>query len=737
MPAYLSNQGEPFLAFEGGIDRENARTFLDRTLYGAYSLYYAYEDAQNILLTSPTSGKHPITINGDEYLDPLVAWPDPSTPGNPATAAPIHWFAPFTYSTFDSTNGLVFSTHLIRAQTNGAVGRYDSGAPGTNTLLRRGMNLQNHLWTHLTYDQWLVTFNGRDAPMKYGQHLSYENQNETRPSYIPLGAKLVSPMVNVAYQTAGEAWTIQPGSGFVPDASVPGGGSRLGPESLQLAPNTSASITYTASLHGSSASFTSRNFLSPPQPYSQSAPNFAGSDYFVFQYYKAAVGTNKNIVVTFANDTTPTNYFQFTITPTIFGQWARVAILRSAAASSGSPDWTTINYVLFSNLETGAGSQTVYLDDPYFLYSAAPPPAQVGEQFLDRIVVGGVPTSAATLATLYWSNALAPDFFPGSNAQPMTSSTDTMARTNQINGLKEFANTVIVGMPNAIIAWTIGTDGLATKTTIATEIGIDAHRAIIEIPSGALLFPWQRGIYSLRATGRQYASAKIAPLLANVDLINSQWTVGVADERTKTVRFWFRTAGNTSGATGATPAFNTLGIVFDPVRAQERGEPVWPSTMTQMADFAVTAYVNGSREVLYCQFNGPNIVRLGSNATSAPLNPGGLLTSYVTLPWMARVGRDRVTKWIGLTLPLANTVPVQVQIRYASNPGEFDNAVFKTVDVIPPVNAVPGPNTLTQEARVNFGGSTRWAQVRFLATAIGFEIFPPVELVGLVTERSP
>jgi len=705
---YLSQQGEPYLSFEGGIDRENARTFLDRTLYGSYSLYHAYEDAQNIILTSDTSGKHPTTVRGDVALDTLVNWPD--------AGANLIWFAPFTTSALAS-NVLSFSTHLLRAQANGAVWRYDSGTPGTNTLVRRGFTTANLLWTHLTYDQWLVTFNGRDAPMKYGQHLFYEGQQEPRPHLTPLGAKLITPFVNNTFQTAGEVWTFQANSGFVADTAVPGGGARSGPESLQIKVSNTVTLTYTASTNGSSATFTSRNFLDPPQPYSAAPPQFAGSDFLIFQYYKAAAGSNLKIVFRFL--TSAGNNFELAFVPTVFGSWATAKVLRSAATTTGAPTWATITSIEFVNTDA---LQDVFVDDAYFLYSTAPPAGQVGEVHQERIVLAGVPTSATTLASLYWSNAKAPDHFPGSNTQVMTTSSDLLARTNQVNALREYADTVIVGMPNALLSWTIGTDGLATKATITSTIGMDAHRAVVETPTGALLFPWQRGIYALRATGRQYASAKIAPLLANVSLDDPAWTVGVIDEKTKTARFWFRQG------TGATTT--SLGLVFDYVRAQERGEPVWPSQLTQVADFATPAFISGARETLYGRYNSPAIMRLGAKST-------GTLTSSVTLPWMSRTGRDRVVKWIGLTAPLATAVPVQVQIRYASNPGEFDNAVFSTVDTIPALNAVPTANTVVQEARVNFGGSTRWAQVRFLATQIGFELFPPVELVALTTQRSP
>jgi len=99
---------------------------------------------------------------------------------------------------------------------------------------------------------------------------------------------------------------------------------------------------------------------------------------------------------------------------------------------------------------------------------------------------------------------------------------------------------VIVGTPSAIFAWTVGAAGIPAKSTISTEHGIDSHRGLIETPNGALLFPWQRGIYILRSTGRQFIGAKIQPFLADITTDDMSWSLAVLDEKTKTIRYWFR-----------------------------------------------------------------------------------------------------------------------------------------------------------------------------------------------------
>jgi hypothetical protein len=713
LPEYTSQQAEPFLSFEGGIDRENARTFLDRTLYGAYSLYHAYEDAQNMVLQSATSGKHPATVAPDTLLDGLIAWPT----GN------VLWFGSYTYSTLAS-NVLTFATHLLIARDDGSTWRYDAGSPGAATLVRRGFQTIWKLWTSNIYDQWLLTFNGRDAPMKYGQHLNQtevsqsaaQSQNEPRPFQIPLGAKLVTPFVNNTYKVAGESWVLGGTSSFVVDSQVPGGGARQGPETLQVAQSATCTVTYTASLNGSGASFTSRDLLNPPPPYT-ATPAFTGSDFLIFQYFKPAGAAT--FTVDFGSDNTFANYFRFTVTPTT-GSWQTARLARSTAAVTGAPVWNTIGAIRIINNDV---TFVLYIDDMYMLYGNAPPAAQLSEVHKFFLVVGGVPTSTANLLTLFYSNASMPDYFPATNTQVMSNSVDVLAKTSQITAMKEYADQIIIGLPNAILSWTIGSDSKPVKSTITTVFGIDAARGVVETPTGSLIFPWQRGFYMIRATGRQYSSAKITPLLANMATDDPSWTMGIVDDQTKSVRYWFREG------TSATRATN--GVIYDYVRAQERGEPVWPSTMSQIADYATEAYVNGNRVVLYSRLNSPQIFVLGGGTS-------GSLTSWLTLPWMSRTGRDKLAKAIGLTVPISTNVPVSVQVRYAQHPGEFDLANWTTVDTIQPNNAsIPVAGQQTYAARVNLGSTSRWFQVRFLATQYGFEIFPPVEIVALETLKQP
>jgi len=704
MPEYTAQQPEPFISFEAGIDRENARTFLDRTLYGAYSLYHAYEDAQNILLQSVTSGKHPTSIAPDIPLDSIVTWP----PGN------VNWFGAFTQASFVG-GVLTQTTHLVIMRSDGSAWRYDAGAPGINTLVRRGFTTATNYVSHMTYNQWLVIFDGVDAPMKYAQHLNYDNQNEPRPFMIPVGAKLVTPFVNSIYKVAGEVWTLGGSSAFTADAAVPNGGARSGPETLKVDVSAACTLVYTASTNGSASTFTQRDLQAPPQPYS-AQPNFTGSDFLIFQYFKSqGIG---NLTIEFGTDNTFANSFKFTVVSPTSGSWQTARLLRSSATTVGAADWTKINAIRITNLDTAFA---VFIDDMYMLYANAPPALKIGEAHKDRIIGAGVASTATTLSTLYWSNAQMPDTFPAANTQFMTSSQRLLTHTNQVTALREYGDQVVVGLPDAILSWTIGTDGNPVKSTITTVFGIDAHRGMVETPSGTLAFQWERGLYMLRATARQYISAKINPLLVNMEVIDPSWTIGVLDEKTKSIRFWMRSAGSTQ---------TQIGIIYDYVRAQERGEPVWPSTMSQMADFATPINLNGVREIMYSQFNSPQIFRMGAGT--------GAITSYITFPWMSRGGRDKLDKVIGMIFPVSNSAPIQVFCRFAQHPGEFDNATFKQFETIQPTTgAIPGPGQAVQQARATIGRTARWFQIKLVCNSFGFELFPPVEVVALESQRVP
>src|SRR5690242_13089037 len=110
-----------------------------------------------------------------------------------------------------------------------------------------------------------------------------------------------------------------------------------------------------------------------------------------------------------------------------------------------------------------------------------------------------------------------------------------------------------------------------------TTLFRSSPRAISETPSGSLLFPWQHGMYILRQTGRNYVSQKVAPIFNNVWLDEPWWTLSVKDEKTKTIRIWFRERFDEDESD---PTGTTNGIVFDYVRAQDSGAAVWPSRMT-------------------------------------------------------------------------------------------------------------------------------------------------------------
>jgi hypothetical protein len=683
MPTWDQGEPQPFQSFGKGINRDDPPTVVPEG---------HYDDAQNMLLYSDSSGQHMASMKKDVLLDDAITWPT----GN------LYWFAPFTYSTYVAATGVLsFETHLLMLRSTGQFHRYDAGDPGTTTTVRRtsGGLAASQLTTHFVYDQWLVVLNGRDAPMKYGQHFRFDGQGHETPYLFPVGSKPISPLDP---SITGETVTLGGSSAYVADASVPGGGARVGTHALSVGTSATVRIHFT----------TARNFLNGPRPYG--GTDFANTDYLQFQYYKAADAGG--ITIRFYK-TYNTVYRSYTSTTSTTGAWTTESILRTGTDTGGfvSADMAAITDI---EIISSDAANATYIDDLYFLYANAPPAGQVGTAHKDRIVLGGVPTAGVNddpaLSTLFWSDAEKPDEFPSTNTQIIGGGSQSLSRTNRIAVLREYGDAVIVGTQNSIFAWTIGTDGVPSRSVITTETGIDSPRAISETPSGSLIFPWQRGFYILRQTGRNYVSQKIQPLLQDIWLEEPWWTIGVRDELTKTVRFWFR---ERMSVDDDDPTATSNGIVFDYVRAQDSGAAVWPSRMTQLVDYATEAYVDGVREVLYCRFASQQVWRMH-------VQEGGTLESSVTLPWLGTQGRDKLTRWTGINVPYAATADVRVFARYANNPGEFASAEFEELQ-----NLGQNPD-IRDPAHVPFGRSAKYVQIKFQAQEYGFEIYPPLTLIA-------
>jgi len=518
----------------------------------------------------------------------------------------------------------------------------------------------------------------------------------------------------------GETWGFSSTGGFVADASVPGGGARVGTHSLKVVPGETATLTFTAQ---TSSPTQFKNFVAGPRPYGGTA--FAQTDYLGFQYYKATNnGATPSIVVTFTNNDATNTVFT-KATPAL-GAWTQNTVLLSTGTGTAFIPTMGLNVktVKVTNNDTVAD---LYIDDLYILYANAPPAGQVGTAHKDRVVLGGAPVAGSnsdpTLSTLFYSPANKPDEFPSTNTHLISGGAQSLSLTNRVTALREYGDAVIVGTQNAIFAWTVGTDGSPSRTVITTETGIDSPRAIVETPQGSLIFPWQRGFYILRQTGRQYASEKIAPLLNDIWLNVPWWTIGVRDEKTRTVRFWFRTLDPESD--DADPTATTTGVVFDYVRAQAAGSSVWPSRMNQLADFSVEGYIDGIRETLYCRFAGADIYHMGADA-------GGNVESSVTLPWVEIQDKDKTAlgRWIGLSVPYRATSTLRVFIRYANHPHDFTDSEFEEVESL---KANP---SITDSARVFFGRTSRWAQVRFQTQDYGFELYPTLSLISSPSLKS-
>lgn len=680
MPFQLTGEPQPFSGFAKGIDRDSPRTMIAEN---------HYEAAENMLLAGDESGQHLASMKKDRLLDSTITWPS----GN------LYWFQPFTYSTYNSTTGvLAFETHLLMLRSTGQYHRYDAGPPSSTTSLRRGSKAASQLTTHFVYDQFLVILNGRDAPMKYGQHFRFDGQGHAVPYLFPLGSKPVSPLEPAI---TGETVAFTGTSAFVTDALTPGGGARVGANSIMIGPSDAARITFSAA----------RNFLTGPKPYG--GTNFANTDFIQFQYFKAADAGG--ITIRFYK-TYNTVYRTYTSTTPTTGAWTLESLARTGADTGGFVDADMAAITDIEIISSDAANDT-YIDDLYFLYANAPPAAQVGTAHKDRIVLGGVPVAGVNsdpaLSTLFYSPVSKPDEFPSTNTQVMSGGSQSLSRTNRITALREYGDAVIVGGQNAIFAWTIGSDGTPSRSVITTELGIDSPRAIIETPSGSLIFPWQRGYYLMRQTGRNYVSQKITPILSDIWLEQPWWTMGIRDEKTKTIRFWFRESFEDDIED---PGITTNGIVFDYVRSQDTGGAVWPSTMTQLADFASEAYVDGARETLYCKFDSPQIWRMHVDA-------GGTLQGSLTLPWLGVQTRDKLVRWIGVHVPYSATSTIRVLARFANHPEDFDTATFVEIGQLDqgPADNVP--------AHVYFGKSSKYVQVKFQSQDYGFEIYPPLTLI--------
>lgn len=678
--------------FERGIDRDSPRTQIPKG---------GYDDATDMLLTGLSSGRTLSAVWKDTPLDSTVNWPA----GSP------NFLAPFTYSVYDATERtLEFVTNLLIARDTGQVHSY---ADGQVVNVRRGLT-QGAPINSFVYDKWLGTSNGRDAPFKYGQHFLWNGQLEPTPYMFPFGSRPISPLDGT---TAGEQWIHQAGSGnkFEVDAKVTDG-ARVGLGSLKLTHRTNSFVNFVDPVDSSVARPV--DFNQAPQPYG--GDTFLDSDLLVVSCAVALGGREMQtgtLEIRFHVGSSTTKYFKFTLSPAATNTgWTTVSALRSTRTLVGGAvngDWTNIGRITLINNDKAV---EIFVDDFYWLYSNAPPAFAVATAHKTRVIAGGAPVLSTpgepALSTLVWSDAGHPDNFPAANFELMSGGFNSLAQASAINALREYGDQVIVGCPQAIFAWTIGDSGNSVKSTISTEHGIDSHRGIVETPQGSLMFPWQHGLYILRSTGRQLMSPKIQYLVDSIDLADPSWTTAVVDEHTKTIRVSWRTKSNTT--------MTTQGIIYDYVRAQQLSEPVFPSKFSQLFDYAVEAIVNGDRRTLYARQGDPQIYILHNERNTH----GGTWTSK----WMSREHADKLTKWLGVSVPYLAEQDITVEIRYADVPKTFDTAPFEDG------NPLPANADIDAIGRVNFGAPSKWAQIR-LSSPGYFEVYPPLTMQGLKTER--
>lgn len=487
---------------------------------------------------------------------------------------------------------------------------------------------------------------------------------------LPVGSILVADM------EADETWT-----GTFTMVTTPLDQVREGLQAIKIASPNNAILTYA----------TTKDF----ETGINGAPNFTTTDLFKMNIYKPEAGANGTVRVRFRDATTPTTkYFEGTFSISTNG-WNRVSMARSAFSNTGAAVWTTIGSL---QIFVDSGDYFIF-DDAYHIYKLAPPVGALIDLYNQQLMVAGIPTD---LVSMQYSDAGTPDYFPAANIARFSGGRNALEKTDQITALRSYFDELIVGKVNS--AWTFsGTGTNVSISALPLTLGIDAHRGITETP-WALHYLFENNIFGSRLTSRGLVSTNISSIFSTIDGTKLENTVAIRSDRTHIIRWAMQT-------TAQSGTRNDLGLLYDYIA------DAWLSKYTPDVRYYCRATINGNREILCANYDG--FIRRVDVGTDFD---GTAIESYVTLPYLQTDSVDKhgnVVRWMNGTAYVRGTANVKVYGRFADDPTEMSSATFTLLDTIP---AAPNGD----KGYFDIGRTSRWIQLRFLASAGSFELFPPV-----------
>lgn len=616
-----------------------------------------YPEADNMVLTR----RNPATING-LTKDSTTAAPNSET---------IIYAVDFTL-----VGGSL--EHLV--YTSG--GTWYRLASDTYTQLRTGLTASPTYITHAPHRGRMFLANGTDAIQGYDG-----------TTMIPVGAKLASNMANTP--TPAGTWT----GGTNDTTNV-----REGTQARQItrvgAGTTTLTLTYT----------TAQNFLTGPQSGDPDFDAAASGDTLRAQVFVTSGAANITSI-DFRFLTSGGNYRNLSAT-TFAAGWNAVSVTRAAATSAGAPNWASIASVEILLITSGDADVTV--DDVLFQYGTNPVPVGnivviynnfllVGDQSADRLRVN-------------YSSVTQVDDFPTANFTRITAGGYSLELADRITAMHVYSSVVVIGKPRSIHSLS-GAPGSVSVDVITAETGIDGHNSVVEGPN-ALLYVYGNAIKTLRLTGRDDLSQRIAPMLMTtnhggigpgLDVSNGQLHTAIRHDETHTIRFSFREVSQST---------NTLQLVYDWVRN------AWTSELL----YAVRQYhhsLSGSTREIHCvQYDG--YIRRVDAGTDFD---GTAITSRLLLPWVAGPRKQpqdipAVVRWLGMTALVDGTASVVVEYRVADTPSETGGS-FSTAEGSPLDADTPD----AEKGFVGFGNAVgRFLQVRLRTTSLAMEVHPPIYL---------
>jgi hypothetical protein len=559
---------------------------------------------------------------------------------------------------------------------------YTSGVPAVTTMLV-ATDAGTLYKYNVTTDTWSTLLQGLSTSSLIWTHVPFRGalffSNGEDPIFkyngtnvLPVGA------VSVADMESDETWT---GSGAM--VTTPLAQIREGAQAIKIFPVTSATLTFD----------TTKNFTTGLN----GAPDFGASDLIKMNIFKAPAGSSGTVRLRFRDATTPTTkYFEKSFTVSLSG-WNRVSAARSTFTDTGTASWATIGSL---QIFVDSGDYFVF-DDVYEIYALAPPAGGLIDLYNQQLVVAGV---AADPVAMYYSDAGTPDYFPTENIARFSGGRSALEKTDQITALRSYFDELIVGKVNS--AWTFsGTGTNVSISALPLTLGIDSHRGIAETP-WALHYLFENNIFGSRLTSRGLVSTNISSLLQTLDGTVSENTVALRSDKTHIIRWAFTTTGSSSTAR------NDLGLLYDYI-----GD-AWLCTYTPNVRYYCRATINSSREIVAVNYDG-YMRRVDVGATF----DGDPIVSWVTLPWQKAEAPEKsgnVVRWMNGTAYVSGTATVIVEARIADNPTEMASATYTTVGTI---------NAASQDGDKGFfdiGLTSRWIQLRFRATSLGFTLAPPV-----------